>query len=221
MSEEQRRAESTSGSITPRAVREFTPPGALRGYDRDTVDAFLKEVAQVYELAVQERYELKRRVQELESLLDESGTSWADETHDDTSVDVLRYELRKYREREHGVGAAILTAEKTAAELRVQAEKDVEVMRKGALEEIERMRSAAAEEAEKIIFQAHRDAKRIDEEASAERTAFEQELERLRSLRDTTRQDLSEFLSSALRGLEETGDRRREAEAGQPQSSPS
>jgi DivIVA domain-containing protein len=205
MSEEQRRGEATSRSITPRAVREFTAPAALRGYDRDAVDEFLKEVAVSYEVALEDLDTLERRLLELESLSDESEPFWADETDDATSVEVLRRELRTYREREHAVGAALVVAQKTASELRSTAEKEAEAIRMTTAEESESLRSAAREEADSIMLEAHREAKKVEEEASSECSVFEEELDRLRSLKEATRQDLSEFLSQALRGLEESG----------------
>jgi DivIVA domain-containing protein len=204
MSEEQRPQEPTSRSVSPRTVREFTAPAAIRGYDRDTVDDFLKEVAASYEVTLRDLETLRRRLVDLERVSDESDPSWADETDDATSREALRRELRTYREREHAVGAALLVAQKAAAQVRSRAEKEAEALRSAAAEELERQRVAAKEEAERIILDARVQAKKIEEEASSERSVFEAELERLRSLKEATRQDLSEFLAQALRGLEES-----------------
>jgi DivIVA domain-containing protein len=204
MSEEQRREEPTSRSVSPRTVREFTAPAAIRGYDRDTVDDFLKEVAASYEVALRDVETLQRRLSELQRVSDESDPSWADETDDATSIEALRRELRKYREREHAVGAALVVAQKNAAALRSKAEKEAEALRSAAAEVLEHQRDAAKEEAERIVADARLQAKKIQEEASSERSLFEEELNRLRSLKEATRQDLSEFLTEALRGLEES-----------------
>jgi DivIVA domain-containing protein len=213
MSEEQRRGEATSRSITPLTIREFTAPAAMRGYDRETVDEFLQEVAGSYEAVVNDLDKLERRVLELESLLDESEPAWADETDGATSMEVLRHELRTYREREHAVGSALLVAQKAASELRSNAEQEADAIRTATAEEILTVRSAAREEAESIVLEAHREAKKIEEEVSAERSVFEEELDRLRSLKEATRQDLSEFLSQALRGLESSDARNRAPES--------
>ena len=203
MSEEQRREEVARLSVSPRDVREFTAPAAIRGYDRDTVDDFLKEVAASYEVVHDDLERLERRLLELESVSDESDPSWADETDDATSVEALRRELRRYREREHAIGAALLVAQKAASELHSSAEQEVEALRRAAAEESERQRLAAKEDAERIVVDARLQAKKIEEEASSERSVFEEELDRLRSLKEATRQDLSEFLAQALRGLED------------------
>ena len=205
MSEEQRREETASPSVSPRDVREFTAPSAMRGYDRDTVDGFLKEVAASYEGVVEELETLERRLLELESVSDENEPSWADETDEATSIEALRRELRAYREREHAVGAALVVAQKATTELRSKAEEEVEALRSAAAKELERQRVAVKEDAERIVNDARLQALKIEEEASSERSVFEEELDRLRSLKEATRQDLSEFLAQALHGLEESG----------------
>lgn len=47
-------------------------------------------------------------------------------------------------------------------------------------------------------------AKKIEEEAASERSVFEAELDRLRALKESTQEDLSQFLSQALRALDES-----------------
>lgn len=205
MSEEQRREEVASLSVSPRDVREFTGPASIRGYDRDTVDDFLERVAASYEGALEEVETLERRLLELEDVSDEPEPSWADETDDATSIEALRRELRRYRQREHAVGAALVAAQKAATELRSQTEQELEALRREAAEDVERQRIAAKEEAERIVLDARMQANKIEEEASSERTVFEEELNRLRSLKEATRQDLSQFLAQALRGLDESG----------------
>ena len=205
MRKEQRGGDPTTRSVSARTVREFTAPAAIRGYDRDTVDDFLKEVAASYEGTLRELEALRRRLLEVERVSDESDPSWADETDDDTSIEALRLELRKYREREHAVGAALVVAERAAKELRWSAEREVKALRKEAEQEAERQRSAATEEAERIVLEARVQAKKIEEEAASERSAFEAELNRLRALKEATQDDLSQFLAQALRGLEESG----------------
>jgi len=72
--------------------------------------------------------------------------------------------------------------------------------------DVESLRATAKKEADSIILEARRQAKKIDEEAVSERSAFERELDRLRSLTEATRQDLSDFLTQALSGLQEPGE---------------
>jgi cell division septum initiation protein DivIVA len=198
MGDEQRRGDPTTRSVSPRTVREFTAPAAIRGYHRDTVDDFLKEVAGSYEATLRELETLRRRLLEVERVSDESDPAWADETDDDTSIEVLRRELRKYREREHAVGAALVVAQRAAKELRWGAERELKALRKEAVE-------TAQEDAERIVLEAHVRAKKIEVEAASERSVFEAELDRLRTLKEAAEQDLSQFLAQALRGLEESG----------------
>ena len=188
------------------ALPEFTAPTAFRGYDRDAVDAFLQTVTAKYQGVVDELKVLRRRVDELESLTGESAPSWADETDNGTSVEMLRRELRMYREREHAVGATLIVAQKAASEVLSNAEQDLEDLRAAVSQEIEGMRAAAKEEAKNIVQEAHREAQKIEAEVTSERSLVEQELDRLRSLKDATRQDLSEFLAQALHGLESSRD---------------
>jgi DivIVA domain-containing protein len=208
MSEGKGRAGAAADSITPHTIREFTPPTELRGYDRDTVDGFLKEVAAMYELAVNDVAVLEQRVLELETVSDGSAPPWADVGDGDgaTDVEALQRELRTYREREHAVATALVVAQQAASELGSKAKKDAEAIRMAAAADVESLRATAKKEADSIILEARRQAKKIDEEAASERSAFERELERLRSLTEATRQDLSDFLTQALSGLQEPGE---------------
>jgi cell division septum initiation protein DivIVA len=229
MSEGKGRPAGAARSISPRTIREFTAPAVIRGYDRDVVDGFLKEVATTYERAVNDLAALERRVRELETAADQSVPPWVDIDDGDgpTGVDALKRELQTYREREHAVAAALVVAQKGANDLRAEAEKDAERIRMAVAADVEELRSAAKEEAESIVVEARLQAKKIEEEASADRSAFERELERLRLLKEATRQDLSEFLTQALRGLQEPGNDDRafpsgatDEQAAEPPSSP-
>jgi cell division initiation protein len=201
---EQRRADTTTRLVSPRAVREFTAPAAIRGYDRDTVDDFLKEVAASYEATLRDLETLRQRLVEVERVADESDPAWADDSDNNTSIEALRRELRKYREREHAVGGALVYAQKSANELRSTAERELKALRKEAAEEGERQRIAAKEDADRIVLEAHAQAKKVEEEAASERSVLEAELDRLRALKKATQQDLSQFLTQAIRGLEES-----------------
>jgi DivIVA domain-containing protein len=205
MSDEKLRAGGTTRSITPQRIRAFTAPVVRRGYDRDAVDGFLNEVAATYEVTVQNLATTERRMLELEAASDQSAAPWPDRDGA-TGMEALQRELRTYRERELAVAAALVVAQQAASELRSKAEKEVEAIRTAAAADVEALRSAAKEEAESIVLEARLQTRKIEEEASSERTAYEREVERLRSLKEATRQDLSEFLTQALRGLQEPGD---------------
>jgi DivIVA domain-containing protein len=209
MSEQKQHAEAAP-SITPRTIREFTAPVVLRGYDRDSVDEFLQDVATLYEHALNDVVRLERRVIELETFPDQTLPAWADKDGGDgaTSTEVLRRELQTYREREHAVAAALVIAQQAASELRSNAEKEAEAIRLAAATDVDGVRAAAQEEAHRIVLEARQQAQKVDEEASAEQSRLERELERLRSLTQATRQDLSEFLKQALSGLQDGDDDR-------------
>ncbi len=187
MSEEKWRAGATTRSITPHTIRAFTAPVVRRGYDRDAVNGFLDEVATAYEITVQDLATTERRMLELETASDQSAAAF-DAADDATGTEALLRELRAYREREHAVAAALVVAQQAASELRSKAERDADAIRTAAAADVEALRSAAKEE------------------ALSELSTFERELQRLRSLKEATRQDLSELLTQALRGLQEPGD---------------
>jgi cell division septum initiation protein DivIVA len=206
MSEEKWRAGAATRSITPHKIRAFTAPVVRRGYDRDVVNGFLGEVATEYEITVHDLATTERRLLELETASDESAEAWPDAGDGGTGTEALQRELRTYREREHAVAAALVVAQQAASEVRSKAEKDADAIRTAAAADVEALRSAAKEEADSIILEARQQVRKIEEEASSERSTFERDLERLRSLREATRQDLSEFLTQALRGLQEPGE---------------
>jgi DivIVA domain-containing protein len=206
MSEEKWRAGGTTRSITPQRIRAFTAPVVRRGYDREAVDGFLNEVAATYEVTAHDLATIEQRMLELETASDQSAAPWPDDGDGATGMEALQRELRTYREREHAVAAALVVAQQAASELRSKAEKEADAIRTAAAADVETLRSAANEEAESIVLEARLQTRKIEEDASSERTAFEREVERLRSLKEATRQDLSEFLTQALRGLQEPGD---------------
>jgi DivIVA domain-containing protein len=213
---EQKRNSGTAHSITARTIREFSAPPAVRGYDRGAVDAFLSDVADSYEHALNVLATYERRVLELETVTQQSAPPRADEAGGDGALnsEALHRELQYYREREHAVAAALVVAQQAASEIRSKAEQEAEEIRTATATALDGLHTAAQEEADRIVSEARLRAKKIDDEASADRSAFERELERLRSLKEATRQDLSEFLTQALSGLQETGDDDRAAWSG-------
>ena len=187
------------------AIRNFAPPTALAGYDRKTVDAFLKEVAARYEHAVEESNSLRRQVQALEKSRSDAQTVSPDgdlAAH----ASALEEELASLRQREQAIGAALLVAEEAAARIRAEAERDVEATRTTANEHAEAVRAKSQEEANKLVSDARKLAEQIEQDATANRSEHEQELERLKTLHETTREDLATFLLEALHRLREPGE---------------
>src|SRR5438034_4213348 len=95
---EQKQHTRAAPSITPRTIREFAAPAALRGCDRDSVDQFLPDVAASHGHALNDVVRLERRVVELGTLPDETLPPWADGVGGDgaTSTQALRRELEAY-----------------------------------------------------------------------------------------------------------------------------
>jgi DivIVA domain-containing protein len=194
-------------TLTPMAIRNFAPPTALAGYDRKTVDAFLKELASRYEHAVDEGASLRRRVQALETSLSDAQAVSSD--GDLTAqASALEEELASFRQREHAIGAALLVAEEVAARIRAEAERDVEAIRTAANDHADGVRTKAKEEANRLVSDARTLTEQIEQDATAKRLAYEQELERLKTLHETTREDLATFLLEALHRLREPAEDR-------------
>jgi DivIVA domain-containing protein len=206
----------SAATITPMAIRNFAPPTALAGYDRKTVDAFLQELATRYEQAVRESDSLRQRAQALEaSLRDAEAVSSNGDLASEASE--LAEELASFRRREQSIGAALLVAEEAAARIRAEAEGKVEAIRTAATDDAEAIRTAAnddaeavrakaQEEANKLVSEARTFAEQIERDATAKWVAYEEKLEGLKSLHETTREDLATFLLEALQRLRQSDD---------------
>jgi cell division initiation protein len=91
--------------LSPAELRHERPSrGLLFGYRRPDVDALLAGATSAYEDVWRERADLKERVHELDT------------------------ELARYRESERALRAALVTAERAASELRVQAVREAELV---------------------------------------------------------------------------------------------
>jgi DivIVA domain-containing protein len=234
----EQKGESLSAStITSMAIRNFDPPKVLRGYDPERVDAFLKEVANRFESAVNEIVALQRRLREFEVRPGTTDTPADPDFYSDLAATIggLELELESFRQREEAVGAALVAAQQSAAEIRAAAEGEIEALRTKAQEEadqlvsearvlaqgiaddastqrsiIEEERAAVLSEAQKegdrLVSEARLAAQQIEDDASTRRSTYEEELERLRLLHETTRQDLSNFLLESLQRLTEPAD---------------
>jgi cell division septum initiation protein DivIVA len=187
------------------AIRNFAPPTVLVGYDRKTVDGFLKGLAARYEQAVDESASLRRRVQELETNLSDAQAVSSDGDRAAQAL-ALEEELATFRQREHAIGAALLVAEEAAARILAEADRDVEDIRTAANDDADGVRTKAQEEASRLVSDARTLAEQIEQDATAKRLAHEQELERLKTLHETTREDLATFLLEALHRLREPGE---------------
>ena len=91
-------------SLTPVEIRHLKPRTGLFGYERDTVDGLLEEIAASFENVWRERADLRDEVEELES------------------------ELVRHREIESALRSTLLSAERMADDVRAQAHREAEVI---------------------------------------------------------------------------------------------
>jgi cell division initiation protein len=91
-------------SLAPVEIRHLKPRRGLFGYERDTVDALLEEIAASFENVWRERADLRDEVEELES------------------------ELARHREIESALRSTLLSAERMADDVRAQAHREAEVI---------------------------------------------------------------------------------------------
>ena len=91
-------------SLTPVEIRHLKPRRGLFGYERDTVDGLLEEIAASFETVWRERADLRDEVEDLES------------------------ELARHREIESALRSTLLSAERMADDVRAQAHREAEVI---------------------------------------------------------------------------------------------
>jgi cell division initiation protein len=142
-------------SVSPVELRHSTPARALLGYRRRDIDVLLAEFRSAYESVWRERAELEDR------------------------IDALTAELARHRESEDALRNALVSAERTAEELR----------------------SRAGREAELIVRDAERRAREIVHDAYAERERVRRETDRLRAHEGQFRARLRGVVGATLQAL--------------------
>jgi cell division initiation protein len=149
-------------SVSPVEIRHVKLPRAFAGYGRRAVDALLEDIRLSYEDVWRERADGREEIERLES------------------------ELARYRELEVLLRNALVSAERSADELRAQARREAGV----------------------ILEEARVKAREIASAAEAERERVRAEIRRLRALEADVRRDYRAFLVAALDRLEgDTGER--------------
>ncbi len=123
-------------SITPVEVRHLDLPGSPFGFGRSAVRKALDEIADSYETVWRDRAELLDRVEGLER------------------------EIARHTEMEEALRATLVSAERSAQDVKEQARR----------------------EAELILGEAHTEARRVTRDASAERERITTEAQRVRAL---------------------------------------
>jgi cell division initiation protein len=142
--------------LTPPEIQHQPLKGG-RGYEREDVDRLLEHVASSYEQVWLERDELRSRTRELEG------------------------ELATFRETERFLRDTLVTAQRTADELRSEAQRDAERLKSEAVADLGRAKA----------------------EAERELKDLRAEVEHFRSLERKLRANLRAFLEQALRQIED------------------
>ncbi len=149
-------------SLTPVEIRHVKLPRRPLGYGRGAVEALLADVVASYEDVWRERADAREEIDRLET------------------------ELARYRELEVLLRNALVSAERTADELRAQARREADV----------------------ILEEARAKAREVVSAAEGERERVRAEIRRLKGLEADVRREYRAFLMAALDRLEgETADR--------------
>jgi cell division initiation protein len=143
-------------SVSPVEIRHVKLPRALAGYRRRAVDGLLENIRLSYEDVWRDRADARDEIERLES------------------------ELARYKELEVLLRNALVSAERSADELRAQARR----------------------EADLILEEARVTAREIASAADAERERVRAEIRRLKALEADVRRDYRAFLIAALDRLD-------------------
>ena len=123
-------------SLTPVEIRHLQPARGLLGYGRPAVDRLLAEIADSFEDVWRERGDMADRVEHLDT------------------------ELKRHKELEALLRTTLVSAERSAAELKEQARR----------------------EADQIVSEAHAEARAVTRRASAEHERLQGDLRRVKAL---------------------------------------
>ena len=123
-------------SLTPVEIRHLQPSRGLFGYNRPAVDRLLAEIADSFEDVWRERADMADRVEHLDG------------------------ELKRHKELESLLRTTLVSAERSAAELK----------------------EGAHREADQIVSEAHAEARAVTRRASGERERLQGDLRRVKAL---------------------------------------
>jgi cell division initiation protein len=143
-------------SLTPVEIRHVTIRRSLRGYDRPATDALLTRIAESFEDVWRERADLRDELERLEG------------------------ELARFRELEVLLRNTLVSAERSADELRAQAHREADV----------------------ILDEARVKAREIGGGAESERERVRADIRRLKNVEAEMRAEYRAFLVAALDRLE-------------------
>jgi cell division initiation protein len=143
-------------SLTPVEIRHVTIRRRLRGYDRPATDALLTRIAESFEDVWRERADLRDELERLEG------------------------ELARFRELEVLLRNTLVSAERSADELRAQAHREADV----------------------ILDEARIKARELGGGAETERERVRADIRRLKTIEAQMRAEYRAFLVTALDRLE-------------------
>jgi cell division septum initiation protein DivIVA len=176
--------------IKPEQVNASKLPTALRGYDRDATDELLRRVAwdylqveRAHTTAAEEADSLRQRVAELEQDLGSQQERFDHELRERTArleaeVERMRRVLREHEQRDEMTRRLLVSAQRSARE----------------------MREAARAECESLLKAAQRRATEIEGEARTSLRHSLREVERLRKLEGDLKDQLRRMLESVIGG---------------------
>ena len=144
-------------SVSPVEIRHVKLPRGLAGYRRRTVETLLEDIRLSYEEV------------------------WRDRADARDEIDRLESELARHKELETLLRNALVSAERSADELRAQARREADV----------------------IVEEARVRAREIASAAEGERERVRAEIRRLRALEADVRREYRAFLVGALDRLED------------------
>ena len=151
-------------ALTPVEIRHLKPTRGVLGYRREGVDTLLGEIADSFEGVWRERADLADKVETLES------------------------DLQRHKELEGLLRTTLVSAERSAQDLRDQARRD----------------------ADGIIAEAHAEARAVSRRAAAERERLDGELRRIRALLASALETVDEATADRRETVgESTGEIRR------------
>jgi len=151
-------------SLTPVEIRHIRLRKGIRGYRRSSVDGVLAEIADSFENVWRERADLADKVEALE------------------------HDLKRHRDLEEILRSTLVSAERSAVELKAGARRD----------------------ADAIVAEAHAEARAVTRRAAAERERLDTELRRITSLLRSALETVAEAAADRRTPVgESTGEIRR------------
>lgn len=151
-------------ALTPVEIRHIQLGKGIRGYRRTSVDRVLAEIADSFEDVWRERADLADKVEALE------------------------HDLQRHKELEELLRTTLVSAERSAAELKAGARRD----------------------ADAIVAEAHAEARAVTRRAAAERERLDAELRRITSLLRSALETVAEAAADRREPVgESTGEIRR------------